>query len=932
MGSPDAYIRLMGNVTYLTEQSNEGYIDMSLAGGRNRQEAWQLDGGNLQAVTLVSGIAQINPPAAAMQEVKVEATAYPAEYGRSASGFISMTTKSGGNQFHGELYEFLRNDAMDARNFFAASVAPRKYQVFGGTIGGPIRKDKTHFFFSYERNQRREGVTRILSVPTRAEIAGDFSGRAGQLLDPSTKLPVPNNVIPASRLDPVGKYLAELYPAPNVPGAASGVNNFRMNAVNTLGGNSFIGRLDHIFNDSNRVMLRYLDFRSTATPGTITPNPGADTPTINEASVPILTGNWYHTFRPSFIGETRFTFSQRGNKDIGIGAFTNTIARDAGLSGVAPDGMPNFSVTGFSGLGNGSARLIYPQRTYQAIQAFTWSRGQHFVKFGGEWRHSLLSDIGLGSRSGTFAFNDVATGRGFGLASLLYGWVQTANVQVLNELRTRSDYYGFYVQDDWKVTPRLTLNLGLRWDLDTPRWEQQNQYNGFDPNRINPVSGTPGVLLFPAIDNIPKYATTFDKNNFGPRFGFAWRPFGNRTVVRGGYGLMTGPLYMATIGRSAAASFGDLRSFESPDNGLTQAFLLRNGMPVPPPQAQGPGFGAVPAGSAVRFAPEFFGALGTREQRNTYAHHIMFNVQHTLPGNLLFEASYAANLGHRIGVNGTVNINQIRPEDAQATQSQARRPYPQFGNVNWVSPDWGNSTYHSLNLKIDKRFSHGLNLLANFTWAKFIDDVASAFEAGVGNRSQSYYARHLDKSLSGNDIRRRLSVGMVYELPIGAARRLRTPNRFVDAIAGGWNLGTIAELRSGPYFGVQEATNRLNTFSNVQRSNVSGNPALPGDRSRQELIARYFDTSAFTFPGDGVLGNSGRAFIEGPGLINFDLSMLKDFTVTEGKSLQLRGELFNALNRPNFGLPASVRGNPNFGTISTARDGRIIQLGLRFVF
>jgi hypothetical protein len=222
--------------------------------------------------------------------------------------------------------------------------------------------------------------------------------------------------------------------------------------------------------------------------------------------------------------------------------------------------------------------------------------------------------------------------------------------------------------------------------------------------------------------------------------------------------------------------------------------------------------------------------------------------------------------------------------------------------------------------------------LANYTWAKFIDDVASAFEAGLGNRYQSYYARHLDKSLSGNDIRHRLALGMVYEVPVGASRRFRTPNHVLDAIVGGWNVGTIAELRSGPYFGVAEATNRLNTFSNVQRSHVAGDPVLPADRPRSEQITRYFDTAAFSFPGNGVLGNSPRAFLEGPGLVNFDISMLKDFTIAEGKTLQFRGEFFNMFNRPNFGLPASARGNANFGTIASSRDGRIIQLGLRFVY
>jgi outer membrane receptor protein involved in Fe transport len=920
-------IRLMGNVTFQSEAAWEGITNFSIGGGRGRQQIWQLDGGNLQGVMLVTGITSVAPPVEAMQEFRIESNGYPAEFGRTMGGFISLTTKSGTNQFHGALYEFLRNDAFDARNFFAAQQAPRRYNVFGATIGGPIRKDRTHFFFSYEGTRRRDGVTRILNVPTQAEVQGDFSQSAASVLDPLTRQPFPNKIIPPSRLDPIGSQLARLWPAPNVAGAPSGNRNFQQNAVNKVTGDNYILRVDHIASSKDRIYGRYLKFRSPVEQGRVYPNPAADT-VINQLSDQFhITGNWLHNFTGTVLNELRYNYNRRTNEDPSL--YPSTIAGDLGLRGVAPDGTPSISVTGFTGIGAGNQyRLAGPGFQHQIIESVSLYRGKHSLKVGGEWRSSEMPDIWGTSRSGAFAFNDVATGRGFGVAALLLGWTNTARVET-GDTSTRMNYFAGFLQDDWKVTPRLTLNMGLRWEMDTPRSERDNRQTGFDATAINPISGTPGIITYAGRDGVSVYAHDLDKNNFGPRFGFAFRPYGDRLVLRGGYGVMYGPIYDDSITRANVVGFGDVRQIQSSDNGITPAFLLRAGVPSPPTDPLGPGFGAVPVGQSPRISPDFY----DQNQRATYAHHINFSIQRQLFGSYLLEAAYTSNLAHRVSGRAT-NINEIRPELRGARQDQRLRPFPQYANVVWRATNWGNSSYHALNLKLEKRFSKGLNLLSNYTWSKFIDDVEAAAEAGgaPGSGQQSYYARALDKSLSGNDIRHRWVSSVVYELPIGRGKPLNIENRVANWVVGGWSLGVIGELRTGLPFGVVEQTNRLNAFSASQRSNISGNWEVEGDRARSQMIRQYFNTSAFTFPGDGVLGNAARTVGTGPGSIDFDTSVLKDFRFTEDKYLQLRGEFFSVLNRPNFGLPNTSRGAAAFGTIASASGARTIQIGLRFVY
>jgi hypothetical protein len=926
-GRSGALVRLLPGVTFINEETFEPQLNFSIGGGQARSGEYRLDGGNVTLSALLTRTIEFNPPIEATQEMKVEVNGYPAEFGHSTGGVFSITSKSGTNQFHGAVYENFRNNDLDARSFFAPSVAPRKYNVFGVEVDGPIRKDKTFFMFSYEGTRRGDGNTRVYNYPSQQEIRGDFSDQAAAVINPFTHTPFPGKIIPVAQMDPVGVKLAALYTPPNVPGAGPATNNYIANTSDHTTEDSYFGKVDHVFSDRDRVSGRFIEYPSTQVTGNAIPDRAVDPNALSQSFNLInVSPSWFHTFGPTLFNEIRYTYSHRNGEFPSFEGYG--VAGQVGLTGVPSTGVPEIDVTGLTALGRSNQwRYLKPQITQTLDEALTWFRGKHNIKFGGEWRRSLNRDTWGTSASGQFGFNNVATGNA--LAALELGWVNTANV-VTGDTITRTDYLGAFVQDDWKVSSRLTLNIGLRYDLDTPRWETRNHQSGFDPTGINPVSGTPGVITYAGANGVSKYAHNWDLDNFGPRFGFAWRAPNDFLVIRGGYGLIAGPEYDISLGRALNAGFDDNRNFSSPNNGLTQAFLLSGGVPNPN-FGSGPGFGAVPLGKSPIYNPGFI----DQNHQNLYAHHFNFSVQRQLSGTMLLELEYLGNMAHRIGGGGTVNINEILPQLRGATQSQSLRPFPQYGNVLWYSPDWGNSTYNALNVKVEKRFSGGLNFLSTYTWSKFLDDIAAPSElAGApAGGQQSYYARHLDKGLSGNDIRHRLTGSFVYELPVGKNKAFAIHNSILDGIIGGWSLGTIAELRSGSPFGVYEQTNKLNSFSPGQRSNIVGDPNLPTDRPRSQLVREWFNTAAFAFPGNGVLGNASKSVGTGPGFMNFDTSLLKDFRVTEKQYVQFRSQFYNVFNRPNFANPNGSRGSATFGQISgTVNGGRFIQLSLRYVF
>ncbi|MBK7928013.1 MAG: TonB-dependent receptor [Bryobacterales bacterium] len=928
-------VKLMGMVAFREETGAEQVPMFSMAGGRSQNQIWVLDGGNVQNTTLGVPQLQLNPPAESLQEFKAEANNYSAEFGRTGGGLIQMTTRSGSNEFHGAAYEFLRNQALDTRTFFAQRKAPLRYNIFGASFGGPIRRDKTFFFANYEGARRRDGTTIANTiVPRPAEVQGDFSARTGfSLIDPLNRQPFAGNIIPQSRIDPVSRAFAAFYPAPNVASdpTRAPAANYIVNVSDKLTQDMGTLKVDHNIGNSDRISGRYSIIKAPQELSAVYPNAFADLRAgPRDHRIHNLVGTWIHSFSATFLNEFRYNYATRRfiNRSLGTDSGKNG---ELGLKGVSATDFPQLISTGQSNLGVLPVERIQdPILTHQWVNNLTWIRGNHSIKFGGEWRLSGNKDQFRQSTGGSFTFSDRATGSG--MASMLLGHVTGASFNQTDNLVARTDYFGFFLQDDWKVTKNLTFNIGLRWEMDTPRWESEdNRQSGFAFAPINPVSGTPGVIVFSGRDGRSKYAHDFDKNNFSPRFGFAYKaPRG--TVIRGGYAIAYNGAYQGAVANPLIAGFSLNGSFTSTDGGFTRAFSFRDGLPTITREPLGPGFGSVRVGQAPRFAPDYI----QQDHVNAYSHQYNFTIQKELPGSLLLEAAYIANLSHKLG-GVSVNINQIPLVNGRgpAAQSQAARPFPQFNNITLISPPWGNSTYHALNVKVEKRYSNGLNFLASYTWSKFLDDVEAGNEVagGEGNGYTHISLRNLDKSYSGNDLRHRVIASSVYELPIGKGRLVSIENPVANAIAGGWSLGVIAEMRSGAPWGSVELTNTTNTFSAAQRPNLSCDPALDSGRSRADYLAQYFNTSCFSAPGTGNFGSAARNLGFGPGFVGIDASITKRWALTERYGLLFRTDVYNVPNRPNFASPAAVRGRGDFGRVnSTIGTGRLIQMSLRFEF
>jgi hypothetical protein len=923
---------------------------VTLAGGRADQQQWLLDGVNSSNIALEAPQALFNPPVEAVQEIRVLENNYSAEFGNTSGGVVTMTTRSGTNRFTATAYEYLRNDKLDARNFFAADRPPLRWNVFGVVGGGPIIRNRTFFFSHIEWQRQRVGVTRLMTVPTELERRGDFSqtltatGALVPVYDPDTshadpanpartiRTQFPNNVIPASRIDPVGAKLAVLYPLPNRPPTnLAGANNFVKNATNALNITTWTSKVDHELGRSDRVSGRFVlhDFPTFVT--SVFDEPTADpNASINERRAHSLLINEVHTFTPAIINDFRFNWQPRYFRNISLGLDQGWPAK-LGLKGVSDRAFPRVAPAGYAAMGPAQQlRIQTPINDTHIVNMLSLVRRSHAFKVGGEVRLARNVDDLNTFTSGMLAFAVQPTAQpginstGNAVASLLVGFPNSARILDTDILDRRAKYFALYFQDDWKVTPNFTLNIGLRWETHTPRFDADDRQNGFDSLAINPVSRTPGIVTFAARDGMGRNVYEGDYNNFSPRFGFAWKPFGRSdTVVRAGYGVFFGPPLPGS--NSASAGFETSGDFSTPDNGITAPFLLRNGFPDTTRAQLGPGFGAVAVGAAISFAPEFV----ERDRRLGYAQQWNLTVQRDFGWQTLVELGYMANVGHKLNGPGT-NLNQVPPERMGSGNAQVRRPFPQFGNLTTIAPMWGNSSYHALIAKLEKRFSHGLNFLGNYTFSKFIDDVAAGFEVGaVSSGIQNLYDRRAEKALSGNDVRHRFAWSSVYEIPVGPGRRYLA-NGVPARVLGGWNLGTIITLQAGAPLGLVTNSNTTNAFTpGSQRVNLVRDPTLANSERRVE---RWFDTTAAVAPAQFTFGTAGRANLRGPGYASVDFALSKNHTWGDNHNVQFRVEAFNAFNRANFDDPGRALGAATFGVISAANPARTLQLGLKFMF
>jgi hypothetical protein len=510
---------------------------------------------------------------------------------------------------------------------------------------------------------------------------------------------------------------------------------------------------------------------------------------------------------------------------------------------------------------------------------------------------------------------------GNALASFVIGQVNAASIQVSDKIPSRASYGALYVQDDWRVTDRLTLNIGLRYEVEFPRYVIGNKQNSFDPTTINPVSGTPGVVTFAGINGTPERAFATDWNNIGPRLGFAYRVSGKgETVIRGGAGVFYGPTVSNSIGDVASLGFSTSASYTAGVAETQSVFLLKDGFPTVTRQPLTAGFGAVPVGQKVNTSVSFFNP----KQVAPISYQYNLGVQREVARDLVVEIGYIGNVSHHLTAND-LSLNQVPPQLLGSNSNpQVLRPFPEFNNVTWINPSIGNSTYHGGFVRAEKRLSGGLSFLAHFTFSKFLDDVEAANEFGTTGSYMDAYNRRLDKGLSGSDVPRRLVVEALYELP--GFKSHRALNRAL----GGWKIGVLETAESGPAFTVITTANTTQAFpAGSLRPNLLRGAALPDD---QRTVSRWFDTSAFQNPGPLTFGNSPRSGLRGAPIVTTDATLEKSFAFTERWRFDIRGEFYNLLNHAIFNVPGFTLGAADFGVVSSARSPRTAQVAARLNF
>jgi hypothetical protein len=872
----------------------------------------------------------IFPIVDAIEEFRVEQSVANAQFGRGGGGTINLTYKSGGKDYHGGLFEFLRNSDLDAKNYFDSKTAPTpefRLNQFGGFIGGrvaPWSKDpKTFFFFDYQGQRIRQGQTFISSVPTAAFRTGNFSTSSTLVFDPLTttqnaqgqyvRQQFPGNIIPPSRIDPVGQNIINLYPNPNLPGV---VNNFLYNPVRITTANDWDLKFDHRFSDNDATWARYSSSKNDLTEPSFLPTPavgnGPSAPSFNDQPVKQFVLSETHIFSATSFNEARFGFTRLNLQSLPLN-YGKDLSAQLGIPGsniagdILTSGLANISVTGLTGLGDGGTPAVIVSENYQWDDNFTKITGKHTLKFGVDARRLHYNAFQSLMPRGSLAFNSFYTtnpvspnGTGLGAAEILLGRPQTGTIAYVQGTRgfRRTELAG-YVQDDIKMSTRLTLNLGLRWE-DFLGWPWQE----IDNRMFDFVPATQTVAQVGS-NGIPRSGVEGHNRNFGPRAGLAWQPM-DKTVLRMGYGIFySAPQFDVT--RNLAAN---------PPEGINTAFT-NNQFDFDNARPASAGFIRPAAGSLTNAALNYVDPVSPMPETQQWN----VTLQRQLP------LSFSLTVGY-VGTKGT--HLEARPDNNQPVPGtspiQNRRPYPLFQGI-LTSENVDNSIYNGLQMTLERRLSKSLSMLVTYTYSHGIDD-----SSGDYNAFSNSYNRNQDRGNADYDARHRFVASWTWALPLHTAGRL-------NQLVGGWQLNGILSLYNGLPFSVNSATNTLNTGGSTRASILPGvDGALPVD---QRSIARWFNVAAFTAPGPQQFGNTGRNILRGPGTAQADLSLFKDFFLSADRSrrLQFRAESFNVSNTPQFNNPAASIGAAGVGTITAAgapltfqRTSREIQFALKLYF
>jgi hypothetical protein len=888
----------------------------SANGASHDQNVFTLDGAdnnNYFSGVVVASNQSVKPSIDAIQEFKLETHNYGAEFGRGGGAVVQVTTRSGTNEFHGTLFEFLRNDKLDANNFFNTGnpKPPYRQNQYGGTLGGPVKRDRLFFFGSFEGTNIREKLTRLSTIPTPERVAGDFAG--GSVLgDPATqaangsRTPFPANRVPQSRFDPVAIRVLQLYPLPNRPG----VQNYLFNTPRNLDAYKYDGKVDWRINNYDTVFFRMsiLDW-TRLEPGSLPlPASGGDT-NLRTSDARNGVFNWTRAFsNGTMVNEARVAY----NRLVGAIDTPNTQQywKEFGFKGTFDradiNGVPLFQPAGYRNIGDRSfAPDPRKQDVRQFVDTFSWNRGKHAVKVGANIRQTIQYTGITNFARGVYSFNGQFTrttagtqAGGDSMADALLGLTSNAQLSAVLDNRRLNLSGEYFIQDNWKVTPKLTLNIGLRYEYQSPYVEQNDRVANFVISRTDPDFGK---IIFPRGDSVEQRSfRKRDLNNIAPRVGFAYQ-LSDKTVLRGGYGIF----YLGTFSLPTGAT---------PD--YNPPFYLQVNIPTQAAAATSThriqdGFSANALNPTV-LAGRSLAATWPDSWSDGKTHQWNVNVQRSLPGNSLVSLAYVGSTTD--SRSGVADINQPAPGPGA---NNPRRAFPEFANIQMLAPV-ETANYQGLEAKFERRFSGGFSILNGYTFSKTL-------EGGIGQQTSILKP---ENRLSIQHLPHRFFTAAVWDLPFGTGRRWESAGPLARVI-GGWQISPIFEAQRGLYFSPGVNGNPANTTGG-QRPDRLRDGNLPRSQRRPE---RWFDPTAFAVPAPFTFGNSAANVLEGPGLINLDVSLARTFRFTERVSLDFRSEFFNIFNEAHFTFPSAVVNIANAGTISeTATSMRQIQFGMKLVF
>jgi len=905
-------------------------------GQRPESNNFLIDGAN--NFNGVDGGFVLKPPVDSISEFRILTHNASAEFGHALGSTTNVITRSGSNSYHGAVWEFLRNDALDATNFFAQSVEPLKQNQFGATFGGPIRKDKTFFFGYYEGFRNRQGETRKITVPSLLERQGDFSqtvnpstGQVDPLINIFTGQPFPNNQLPF--IDPISQNLLSFFPLPN-----SGPNSFVSTQSLHDDENQFGIRLDHYLSTSDNLNFRYMFSDGTRLDPLSTS--GADVPgfPVGESSrAQNFVAQETHIFSPATIAVLRFSFLR--NKFLFDEHLNHASPSSLGFqyqpSLNAAVGPPFVQVNGYSTIGD---PITGPRNTYQNSfdysGSLTWIRGRHELRFGGGYQHTGINVLQGIATNGFFVFASFPITNSF--ASFLFG-------QPVFFLQGSGDFsrgirgnaLNAYAQDTFKVNSRLTLNYGLRYELPFPYTEIHNRQSLWVPGVQSKVlPSAPAGLLYPGDPGVPAGLIQTQKTAFAPRVGFALDPTGSaQWLVTAGYGIFYEPYYTGQ-GGPLQAPISAPPFLQTPQVNLPNFADPFNGVPLQPGQFSTPM-------TNLTLSPNL---------RLPYAQDWDLNVQRSIGNDFLFEVGYVGTKGTKLprfiegnpavfipGQSSANNVNQRRLHSGCTLAQPDTCTYASTGLIASIA----GSSYHALETSLRKRFGHGISFLASYTFSKTIDD-ASSFNmtgsaarpvAGENDLAQNPFDLGAERGRSLFDARHRFVLSYQWSLPFW-----KQPHSWYQHVLGNWQVNGITTLMSGTPFTVFDSRDISLQGGAPEISGFSSNrPDRVGDpNSGPHSVNQWFNTAAFQaldpVLNAGQFGTAGRNIVEGPALDSWDFSALKNVRLTESKEIQFRAELFNIFNHPNFRLPDSDISSPAFGQVQAALPPRLVQFGLKLLF